>query len=79
MVTLTKCPICGFPIEAEYEGQAAVCANCGEHLIAQGVTIPTPVFVGLLAFAAGVFFGPALIATSTSGRRWLEEQARIGR
>jgi len=76
MTTLTKCPVCGFPIEAEVEGQTAICAYCGEHLIAQGVTIPTSLFVGVIAFGLGMFLGPALVATTDEGRKWLEGQAR---
>lgn len=76
METLTKCPVCGYPIQASVEGEAAVCAYCGEQLIAQGVTIPTPLFVGLIAFGLGVLLGPALIATTSEGRGWLEKQAR---
>ena len=77
--TLSKCSTCGYPIQAEYEGQTAVCAYCGEKLeatISQGITISTPVFVGVLAFAAGMLLGPALIASTSGGRDWLEKQAR---
>ena len=82
MATLTKCSECGYPIQANVEGETAVCAYCGESLqaIAQGVTIPTSLFVGLITFGLGVLFGPALIATTAEGRSWLEKQARgIGR
>lgn len=75
--TISKCPVCGFPITAEYEGQSTVCAYCGTNLIAEnGVTIPTPVFVGILCFFGGMLIGPALIATTSEGRSWLERQAR---
>lgn len=75
--TMSKCPVCGYPIQA-YEGQTAVCAYCGEKLeaISQAVVIPTPVFVGIVAFLGGVLLGPALIATTSEGREWLEKQAR---
>ena len=82
MATLTKCSECGYPIQANVEGETAVCAYCGESLqaIAQGVTIPTSLFVGLITFGLGVLLGPALIATTAEGRGWLEKQARgIGR
>ncbi len=80
MSTLTKCSECGYPIQANFEGETQVCAYCGDTLIAQGVTIPTPLFVGLVAFGLGMLLGPALIATTTEGRSWLEKQARgIGR
>lgn len=77
--TTVSCPTCGYPQAIpEYEGQTEVCAYCGTQLeaISQGVTIPTPVFVGVLSFFAGVLLGPALIATTAGGRGWLERQAR---
>jgi len=74
--TLSKCPACGYPINAEYPGQTAVCAYCGEKLIAQGVTIPTGTFVGLLCFGLGIFLGPAIISSTAAGRDWLTKQAR---
>ena len=79
--TLSKCPICGFPIQAEHEGQTTICAYCGANLIAQGVTIPTPLFIGLVCFGLGMFLGPAMISSTAAGRDWLERQARakIGR
>ena len=81
MLTLTKCPVCSYPIQANVEGETTVCAYCGEKLEAiSQVTIPTPLFVGVIAFGLGVLLGPALIATTTEGRSWLEKQARgIGR
>lgn len=74
--TLSKCPVCGYPLNAEYKGQTAVCAYCGSNLIAQGVTIPTPLFVGVVCFGLGMLLGPALIASTAGGRDWLERQAR---
>lgn len=83
MPTLTKCPVCGYPIQASVAGETTVCSYCGQPLeaIAQnGVTIPTPLFVGLISFGLGMLLGPALVATTDEGRRWLEGQARrIGR
>ena len=76
--TLSKCPVCGFPINAEYEGQTAVCAYCGTSIqaITQEVTIPTWLLVGFIAFGIGVVAGPALIASTSEGARWLEKTAR---
>ena len=77
--TISKCPICGYPVQAEYEGQSVVCAYCGEKLeavITQGITIPTPLFIGVLAFLGGMLIGPAIIASTSEGRAWLEKQAR---
>lgn len=76
MATLTKCSECGYPIQANFEGETTVCAYCGETLIAQGITIPTSLFVGVITFGLGVLLGPALIATTAGGREWLEKQAR---
>lgn len=76
--TISKCPVCGYPIKSASEGEAVVCAYCGSELIAQGVTIPTPVFVGVIALLAGIFLGPAIIASSATGRSWLEKKARGG-
>ena len=76
--TLSKCPACGWPMNAEYSGQNAVCAYCGEKVeaIAGGISIPTPVAIGLLSFLGGMFLGPAIIASTSEGKKWLEEQAR---
>ena len=74
--TLSKCSGCGFPIQAEFEGQSSVCAYCGENLIAEGVTIPTSLFVGLLTFGIGMFLGPAILASTSEGSQWLMKQAK---
>lgn len=76
--TISKCASCGYPLAAEYEGQTVTCAMCGtvNEAISQGIIIPTPLFVGVLTFAAGMLFGPAIIATTAGGRDWLEKQAR---
>ena len=77
---VASCPVCGYPVGVSFEGESAVCAYCGESLeaIAQGVTIPTPIFTALIAFGAGILFGPAIIASTRGGSRWLEEQAKAG-
>ena len=79
MATLTKCCGCGYPIQANFEGETAICAYCGQKLeavITQGVTIPSTLFWAGLAFGLGVLVGPALIASTSEGRSWLEKQAR---
>ena len=76
MSTLTKCSECGYPIQVNAEGETTTCAYCGEHLIAQGVTIPTSLFVGLISFGLGMLLGPSLVASTDAGKRWLEKQAR---
>lgn len=75
---ISSCPTCGFPITASYEGQSAVCANCGDNLISQGVTIPTPLFAGGLGLVIGILIGPAILAASGWGRSYLEKKARGG-
>ena len=76
--TIASCAVCGYPIAAEFEGQTVTCPMCGtvNEAVSSGITIPTPLFVGIISFTLGVFLGPALIATTEEGRRWLEEQAR---
>jgi len=77
-IKTTSCPGCGYPLAAPYGGQTAICANCGANLIAQGVTIPNGVVIGVLCFLGGMFLGPSIVASTSSGKRWLEEQARRG-
>lgn len=81
--TISKCVSCGYPLAAEYEGQQVSCPMCNtlnEVITQEGITIPTPVFVGVLCFFGGMLIGPALVATTSGGRDWLEKQAkRAGR
>lgn len=76
--TISKCDVCGYPLAAEFEGQTATCPMCSaiNEAISQGITIPTPLFIGIVAFLGGVLLGPALIASTSGGRDWLEKQAR---
>jgi len=100
MATLTSCPVCGYPIQAHFEGETSVCANCGEQLEAVGrgiqsppatypswwgkttrigaIEIPTPIFAGGLGFLLGMFLGPALLASTDVGKRWLEKRVAGG-
>lgn len=77
---ISKCSSCGYPLTAEFDGQIEACPSCQtiNEAISQGVTIPTPLLVGVLAFLGGVFLGPAIIASSSEGQKWLERQARGG-
>ncbi len=77
---ISACSKCGYPLTAEYQGQVESCPLCStlNEAVSQGVTIPTPLFVGLIAFGLGMFLGPAMIASSTEGQRWLERQIRKG-
>lgn len=77
---ILSCPTCSYPLAFQYDGQTAVCAYCGEKVeaVSQGVTVPTPLFAGLIGLGIGLLFGPAIIASSQTGRQWLERQARGG-
>lgn len=44
--------------------------------ISDGVTIPTPVFVGIAVFFATLFLAPAILATTKGGRDMLEQAAK---
>jgi hypothetical protein len=73
------CPVCGYPIpEPSYIGEQVKCAWCNSisEAIEQGVTIPTPVFVGIISFGLGVLLGPAIWATTQGGSEWLARKAR---
>ncbi|MGQ9545920.1 MAG: hypothetical protein ACUVTR_01975 [Dehalococcoidia bacterium] len=75
------CPVCKFPILVRQhirEGQQIRCPSCGtiSEAIAQGVTIPTSVFVGFICFGLGVLLGPALVATTAAGQRWMERMIK---
>jgi len=75
--TITKCAECGYPIAADFPGQRISCPMCStlNEAISQ-VTISTPVFVGLVTFALGMFLGPSIVASSSEGRKWLEKKAK---
>lgn len=85
-MSIASCPSCGFPVTAEYQGQTKTCASCGEKMEATSstlsrisqITIPSPLFWGVLAFTAGVFLGPAILSSTGRGQTWLLQQARGG-
>lgn len=74
-----SCAVCDYPLPSQFKGHEVTCPMCStiNEQIGQGITIPSTWFWGLIAFGAGVFLGPALIASTAGGRRWLEEQARF--
>jgi len=77
--TIADCPTCGYPLSAEYSGQTRVCEYCKTSLIAgpvSAIPIPTPLFVGVIAFGLGVFLGPSLLASTEAGQNWLAKKAR---
>ena len=74
----SPCGICGYPIkEANHVGAQVKCPYCGSinEAITQ-VSIPTPVFVGFICFAAGVLLGPAILAATDTGSDYLARQIR---
>jgi len=73
-----SCAVCGYPLTASHIGEVVNCPMCSSinEAITEGVTISTPVFVGILCFFGGMLLGPSLIATTSEGRTWLEKQAR---
>lgn len=74
----TPCPVCNYPIQAPtHVGQQVKCPYCQSinEAIAQ-VTIPTPVFVGIICFGLGVLLGPSVWATTQGGSEWLAKKAR---
>lgn len=73
------CAVCDFPIRIPTRvGENVKCPYCGSinEAIAQGITLPTSLVVGLLCFGAGVVLGPGLLASTKSGSEWLAKQAR---
>jgi len=77
MNEIADCPVCGYPIITTNTGESLVCANCHANLIAEGITIPTGLFWGLVAFGAGILLGPALLGSTESGRSWLAEHSKF--
>jgi len=76
--TVSGCASCGYPLSAEFEGQTITCPMCDSinEVIAQGITISTPVFIGILAFLGGMLLGPSIVASTEGGKAWLEKQAK---
>lgn len=71
------CYSCGYPIAAEFKGEQVSCPMCGSiNESITGVTIPGWLLVGLGAFAAGIVLGPAVLASTEAGSKYLEKQAR---
>lgn len=74
--TTGSCAICGYPIAASYEGESVTCPNCKTTNIAQGVTIPNWLLAGGIGLAVGIIAGPAIMASTETGQKWLEKQVR---
>lgn len=78
--TISKCAGCGYPLTSTPTGTRVDCPMCKttNESISQSitaVTVPTPVVVGLIAFAAGVVVGPALLSGIKAGTLNLERRA----
>lgn len=72
-----SCATCGYPLAGSHVGQELTCPHCGNiSQVISGVTIPGWMVTGGIAFALGVILGPALIASTESGAKWLEKKAR---
>ena len=76
--TIAKCSSCGYPLAAEIEGQIESCPNCGaiNEAISQGVTIPTWIFASSIGLGLGIVFGPAILASTDSGAKYLAKKAQ---
>jgi hypothetical protein len=78
-MAIGSCPTCSYPLKATHTGEILACPYCSAKLeatVAEGVTIPTPVIVGVIAFALGVVLGPSVLASTEAGSKWLEKKAR---
>lgn len=65
MPTQVKCVSCGFPIATSgAEGSSVTCPSCGTSgilaRVSQAITVPGPLFFGMLGFGFGLVLGPAL-------------------
>ena len=69
---------CGYPITAKYHGQKVSCPYCHSlnEAVSQGVNVPTWLVAGGIGLLLGIFAGPALIASTEEGARWLERRVR---
>lgn len=62
-MTQVKCVQCGFPIATSgVEGGSVTCPSCGTSgiltRVSQAITIPGPMFFGMLGFGFGLVFSP---------------------
>ena len=75
--TIGSCS-CGYPISAGYEGELVSCPMCNtiNEAIAQDVTIPTWLLMLGIGLGVGIVAGPAIMATTETGQKWLEKQVR---
>ena len=78
--TMGSCVSCGYPLTASQVGEEAICPNCSTKNVAaaitQGVTIPTWLLTLGIGLGIGIIAGPAIMATTETGQKWLERQVR---
>ncbi len=78
MAVKGSCYSCGYPISVPAMGAKISCPMCQSvnEAVSAGVSIPTWLFASTIALAVGILAGPAIIATTETGQRWLEKQVR---
>jgi len=76
--SIVGCASCGYPIAWDPLSEIATCPRCGimNEIISQGVTLPTWLVAGALGLIVGVIAGPALLASTDEGAKWLAKKAR---
>lgn len=70
---------CGYPLTAQYNGQKVSCPYChsvNEATISQGINVPTWLMAGGIGLLIGIILGPALLASTEEGSRWLGRRVR---
>lgn len=73
-----SCTSCGYPLAVSHIGEQVSCPNCRSinEAIAQGVTIPTWLMTLGVGLGVGIIAGPAIMASTETGQKWLEKQVR---
>jgi len=75
--TISKCGKCGYPITAEKEGDQVTCPNCSTiNRAISGVSVPGWLIALGIGLTVGVLAGPAIMAGTETGGKWLEQQVR---
>ena len=56
---IAGCSSCGYPLATTYIGQVETCPMCStvNESISEGVSIPTPLIIGIIALGLGIFIG----------------------
>lgn len=76
--TIGSCGSCGYPLASSYEGETITCPNCliTNKAIAQKITMPTWLLTLGIGLSVGILAGPAILASTEAGQRWLERKIR---